>query len=286
MAKTVAIIPSRLESSRVHRKPLADIVGMPMVAHVYHRASLSPVLDDVLVATDSDEVKSAVEKWGGKAVITSSTHRNGTERLAEASKDMDADLVVLVNGDEALLNPEYIKTSVDALTASTAQASILVNRFQRTDSPSDFKVVLNLRNEVMYISRGDIPCNARHPVPYRLKAYHIMAFRRDFPPGLRGAGQIAHGSPSRTTSTCGSSKTATSLVAAEVDSTAVSVDTPRDLEFAREQMPADRFFRPLSATFCNQWALSYRRSSTIPVIVLDCDGVDTRFQPAEVRRHG
>ena len=241
MGKTVAIIPSRLESSRVHRKPLADIMGMPMVAHVYHRASLSPVLDDVLVATDSDEVKSVVEHWGGKAVLTSSEHRNGTERLAEASRNMDADLIVLVNGDEALLNPDYIETSVDALSASSAQASILVNRFHRDNSPSDFKVVLNLKNEVMYISRGDIPCSARNPVAYRLKAYHIMAFRRDFLQVYAGLDK----SPMESIEDHEHLRIIENgykLVAAEVDSTAVSVDTPGDLEFAREQMPTDPFF--------------------------------------------
>lgn len=241
MGRIIAIIPSRLESSRVPRKPLADILGMPMVAHVYHRASLSPVVDEVLVATDSEEVRDAVEQWGGRAVITATSHRNGTERLAEASRDLDADLVVLVNGDEALLNPDYIETSVRALTESTAEASILVNRFQRVNSPSDFKVIVNLNNEVMYISRGDIPCDARNPVPYRLKAYHIMTFRRDF---LQVYAALDK-SPMESIEDHEHLRIIENgyrLVAAEVDSTAVSVDTPDDLAFARREMPQDPFF--------------------------------------------
>ena len=82
--------------------------------------------------------------------MTSDQHRNGTERLAEASKDMDADYVVLVNGDEALLNPDYIKTSYEALIDSDAQASILVNPYYKTNTPSDFKVILNLKNEFLF----------------------------------------------------------------------------------------------------------------------------------------
>lgn len=241
MSRIVAIIPSRLESSRVPRKPLAEIVGMPMVAHVYHRASLSPVVDDVLVATDSREVKDTVEQWGGKAVLTSTRHRNGTERLAEAARDMDADYIVLVNGDEALLNPDYIEVSVNALTHSDAQASILVNPFEKVNSPSDFKVVLNLKNEVMYISRGDIPCDARNPVKHRLKAYHIMTFHREF---LQVYAALEK-SPMESIEDHEHLRIIENgykLVAAEVASTAVSVDTPGDLEFSREQMPDDPFF--------------------------------------------
>ncbi len=241
MGRIVAIIPSRLESNRVARKPLADILGMPMVAHVYHRAMQSPIVDEVLVATDSEEVKDAVERWGGQAVLTSTSHRNGTERLAEASRDMDAEYVVLVNGDEALLNPEYIETSYRALVESDAEASILVNPFHRVDSPSDFKVVLNLKNEVMYISRGDIPCDARNPVEHRLKAYHIMTFRREF----LGVYASLDKSPMESIEDHEHLRIIENgykLVAARVESTAVSVDTPADLEFTREQMPGDPYF--------------------------------------------
>ena len=242
MPGIVAIIPSRLESSRIPRKPLVDIAGMPMVAHVYHRASLSPIVDEVCVATDSEEVKHAVERYGGKAILTSGDHQNGTERLTEASEHFKADYVMLVNGDEALLNPDYMAVSYQALMDSDAEASILVNRFEKTNSPSDFKVVLNLKNEVMYISRGDIPCDARNAVDYRLKAYHIMTFRRGFLPIYASLGK----SPMEKIEDhehLRMIENGHKLVAREVESSAVSVDTPADLEFTREQMPEDPFFQ-------------------------------------------
>ncbi len=242
MTKIVAIIPSRLKSSRIPRKALADIAGLPMVAHVYHRARLSPILDDVWVATDSEEIKQVIEKFGGKAIITRDTHANGTERIAEAASGIDAEYIVLVNGDEALLNPDYIETSYRTLSGSDSQASILVNSFDKINSPSDFKVVLNLKNEVMYISRGDIPCDARNPVESRLKAYHIMTFRRDFLDVYSGLGK----SPMEAVEDHEHLRIIENgykIVACKVDSYAVSVDTEEDLAFTRSKMPKDPFFQ-------------------------------------------
>ena len=213
-----------------------------MVAHVYHRARLSPVLDDVWVATDSEEIKQSVERFGGKAIITSESHANGTERIAEAAASIDSEYIVLVNGDEALLNPNYIETSYKTLANSDAQASLLVNSFSRVNSPSDFKVVINLNNEVMYISRGDIPCDARNPVERRLKAYHIMTFRHDFLDVYSGLGK----SPMEAVEDHEHLRIIENgykIVTCKVDSSAVSVDTEDDLVFARNTMPGDPFFQ-------------------------------------------
>ena len=241
-AKVIAFIPSRLSSFRLPDKPLIDICGLPMVVHVYRRALLSDVLDDVWVATDSLKIKEVVEGYGGKVILTSSDHKNGTERLAEAVEHVDCDIAMLVNGDEALVNPDYIEDSFAALlNAPDASASILVNRFYKDNSPGDFKFVLNLKKEVMYISRGDIPCSVRNPVEYRYKGYHVMAFRKDFLAQYANWGKtpiekiedhehlriLEHGYK---------------IQATEVYSTAVSVDTPEDLAFVREQMIRDPFF--------------------------------------------
>lgn len=240
--KVIGIIPSRLKSSRVPEKPLADIDGMPMIVHVYRRAEMSPILDDLYVATDSEQIKDVVEHYGGKAVITSTQHLNGTERAAEAVKELDCDYVVLINGDEALLNPEHIEVSVRALSSSNADASILVNEFDRTNSSSDFKVVLNLDNEVMYISRGDIPSDARHRVPSRLKAYHILTFHKKF---LR-----IYSGLERSPLECVEDhehlrilENGYKIVAAKVASTAISVDTLDDLEYVRGAMPTDLVYQ-------------------------------------------
>ena len=82
MGKVVAIIPSRLESSRLPRKALIDILGMPMIVHVFKRCLFSKKLDEVYVATDSIEIKEVVESFGGKVIMTSSEHETGTDRIA------------------------------------------------------------------------------------------------------------------------------------------------------------------------------------------------------------
>ena len=81
----VAIIPARLQSSRLPNKPLVDICGMPMIVHVFKRCLLAKTLDDVYVATDSEEIRDAVISNGGKVIMTSSRHRTGTDRIAEAA---------------------------------------------------------------------------------------------------------------------------------------------------------------------------------------------------------
>ncbi len=213
-----------------------------MVVHVYKRAKLASVLADVIVATDSEKIKAVVEGHGGKAILTAKTHQNGTERIGEAARSIECDYVVLINGDEALLNPEYIRVSVDTLINSDASVSLLVNEFTKVRSPSDFKVVLNLRDEVMYISRADIPSDARHPVATRLKAYHIMTFRKAF---LETYAQLPK-SPMEAVEDHEHLRVIENgykIKAARVESVAVSVDTPDDLEFTRQQMVNDRFYR-------------------------------------------
>lgn len=242
MTKVVAIIPSRLESSRVHQKPLVDICGMPMIAHIYHRAILSDILDDVWVATDSELIIEQVEKYGGKALLTSNQHQNGTERVAEAASLLGADRVVLVNGDEALLDPTHIADSYNALLNSDAQAAMLVNQFDKHGSTSDFKVVLNYKNEIMYISRADIPCGARIPIKSRFKAYHILAFRKGF---LDIYSKMAK-SPLEKIEDHEHLRILENgykMVAKQVESSAISVDTLEDLEFVRRQMYVDPYFQ-------------------------------------------
>jgi 3-deoxy-D-manno-octulosonate cytidylyltransferase len=175
--RILGIIPARLESSRLHQKTLHKIFDIPLVEHVYRRAIICTILDDLIVATDSQIVVDLVESIGGKAILTSVEHRNPTERMVEVMEKLPPfDYYTLINGDEILLNPASIEVCIQALFDSTADASILAVPFDRENSPSDFKIVLNHKNHVMYISRNDIPSAAKNPVKNRLKAYHLMTF--------------------------------------------------------------------------------------------------------------
>ena len=240
MSRAVAIIPARLESSRLPDKALADILGLPMIVHVFKRCLLAKSLDDVYVATDSNKIRKVVEQHGGKVIMTSAEHQTGTDRIAEAARDINADIIVNVQGDEALVNPEYIDKAVDSLVnSSRADVAILVNPFNKRNSPSDIKAVLNENDEIMYLSRSDIPSDARVNNPQMLKAYHIVPFRKNFL--LKYAKwekteleQIEFNEYLRIL------EKGYKIQAVRVESDAVSVDTEQDLEFVRGKMKTDK----------------------------------------------
>ncbi len=240
MSKAVAIIPARLESSRLPNKALVDILGLPMIVHVFKRCLLAKSLDAVYVATDNIKIKEVVESYGGKVIMTSAEHQTGTDRIAEAAQDIDADIIVNVQGDEALVNPEYIDKVVDSLVnSSRADVAILVNPFNKRNSPSDIKVVLNEDDEIMYLSRTDIPSDARTDSPQMLKAYHIVPFRKDFllqyaKWGKTELEQIEFNEYLRIL------EKGYKIQAVRVESDAVSVDTEQDLEFVRNKMKIDK----------------------------------------------
>lgn len=238
----VAVIPVRLESARLPAKALADICGLPMVVHVMRRCRYAETLDDVVVATDSEEIRDVVEASGGRVVMTRPDHENGTERIAEAALSIEAEIIVNVFGDEALVNPASIDAVVGALVEDPSLGvGILVNPFEKRGSPSDIKVVLNDADEVMYLSRSDIPSSARTPGAPMLKAYHIVPFRRSFlleyatwPAGRLETVEFHEHLRIL--------ERGHRMKAVRVESSAVSVDTPEDLEFVRAQMADDPLF--------------------------------------------
>jgi len=241
-SKTVALIPARLQSSRLPRKALADIHGIPMIVHVYKRCLLAKHLDEVYVATDSDEIREAVESHGGRVIMTSTAHETGTDRIAEAADRLDAEIVVNVQGDEALVNPEYIDRVVAALYDDpSVDVAILVNPFNKRHSTSDIKAVLNEHDDVMYFSRADIPSDARTPNPPMLKAYHIVPFRKEFL--LRYAAwdkgaleRVEYNEYLRIL------EKGYRIRAVRVESDALSVDTLEDLEYVRKKMLTDAYY--------------------------------------------
>ena len=239
--RTVCIIPSRLKSVRVPNKALIDIEGLPMIVHVYNRVKMQKILDDVIVATDSEKIKETVELYGGKALITSCDHKNGTLRVCEVADKVDADCIVVVMGDEALVNFEYIKDCVETLKNSKADASVLVNKFYKFLSPSDFKVVLDKNNYIMYISRNDIPSNCKNRVKHMLKMYHISAFKKETLDAYKKL-DYKYLDNIEDHEFLRLLENGYRIKAKEVESTAVSLDTYEDYEFIKEQMKTDRIF--------------------------------------------
>lgn len=241
LMKIIGLIPARLESSRLPRKALLDICGMPMILHTLGRAQMSKMLNEVYVATDSEEIFRLVENSGGKAIMTSKSHKTGTDRIAEAAQKIDADIIVNIQGDEPLLEPGHIDAGVQGLLSSDAPVSILLAKFSKKLSASDIKAVVNLKGEVMYLSRADLPSDARSKVAERLKAYHIVSFRKPFLLQYSKMAQtplekIEYNEYLRIL------ENGCKMQGVAVESSAISVDTPEDLGIVRKQMEKDRLY--------------------------------------------
>lgn len=160
--KSLVIIPARYASTRFPGKPLKLLAGRPVVQHVYERAALAVGAGNVMVATDDERIARAVRGFGGRAVMTSATCANGTERCREAylASGSDADVVVNVQGDEPLVDPRQITDLVNATAAEGVDIATLVRRPQPdeyVDDPSLPKVVTDLDGNALYFSRSAIP---------------------------------------------------------------------------------------------------------------------------------
>ena len=163
--KVLGVIPSRYGSSRFPGKPLATLAGKPLVAWVVEQVKKAKSLDDVIVATDDERIKAAVEEWGGKAVMTPSELPSGTDRIACAAGDFaDDDVLVNVQGDEPLIDPALI----DALVArmrepggkwDMATAVSPIRKPEDLAAKSVVKAVLDRDDGALYFSRLPIPCD-------------------------------------------------------------------------------------------------------------------------------
>jgi len=161
MNKIACIIPARLNSFRFPKKALADILGKPLIQHVYERASLSPLVrDNVYVATCDQEIINVVKSFGGKALKTSPDHPRPTSRVFEAAKMLNADLVVDVQGDEPLVNPQMIDSAIGAYKKSDGAVGVsLMERCGYEDAldKNKVKVVFDRDFNALFFSREPIP---------------------------------------------------------------------------------------------------------------------------------
>lgn len=180
----VGIIPSRYGSTRLPGKALKSILGKPMIQRVYEQSVKAPALSSVYVATDDERIKDVVEAFGGKAVMTSPNHPNGTDRLAEAVKSVETDIVVNIQGDQPFLDPVMIEEVVRPFydDASLPMATLMhpVTRQEDIDDPSVVKVVVDLTGNALYFSRSLIPY-PREKTPHSVFEHvGLYAYRKDF----------------------------------------------------------------------------------------------------------
>lgn len=183
--KVLCVIPARYASTRLPGKPLADIVGKPMIQHVYERAKQAKLPCDVIVATDHDLVYQTVLNFGGKAVMTSPDHPTGTDRLAEVAVGLpDMDVLVNIQGDEPLLDPEVIDLLAQVFENNpNVSMATLMTKMEEAEynNPNAVKVVTDLQGYAIYFSRSLIPYPRKAEKDFAVyKHVGIYAYRRDF----------------------------------------------------------------------------------------------------------
>src|ERR1700734_2323865 len=157
--KAIAVIPARLASTRLPRKMLREIAGKPLLGVVYEAVRTSPLLAEVIVATDSTEILDVCREHGWQARMTSTAHRSGTERVHEVSNLVSADVYINVQGDEPLTRAEHIATLLDVMKNPEAQVGTLMTPAAEVDilNPNAVKLVVDRNGRALYFSRATIP---------------------------------------------------------------------------------------------------------------------------------
>ena len=157
------MIPARYGATRFPAKLMQDLCGKPVIVHTYERVADTRLFDKVYVVTDDDRIEKAIREVGGKVIRSKKEHNSGSDRLAEASRDLDVDIIVNVQGDEPFTDKENLQKVIDIfvkdLTKSIAVASLMERITDPDDiaNPNNVKVVVNKFGEALYFSRNIIP---------------------------------------------------------------------------------------------------------------------------------
>jgi 3-deoxy-manno-octulosonate cytidylyltransferase (CMP-KDO synthetase) len=179
-SKAIAVIPARLASTRLPRKMLREIAGQPLIGVVYEAVRSSPLLAEVVIATDSEEIMKVCREQGWKAQMTSPAHRSGTERVHEVSARQTAEIYINVQGDEPLTRPEHIATLLEVMENPAAQVGTLMTPATEVDipNPNSVKVVADLSGRALYFSRATIPFDRDGAQPRYFKHLGLYAYRK------------------------------------------------------------------------------------------------------------
>jgi 3-deoxy-manno-octulosonate cytidylyltransferase (CMP-KDO synthetase) len=236
--KTIGVIPARFASTRFPGKILADINGKPLVRHVWEKAAQCRELDEVLIACDHEDVLKAAQGFKARVVMTSPDHVSGSDRIAEAVKDLKVDIVVNIQGDEPFIDPRTIDALAVLLKqdAKTMAGTVVKEITDGADylNPNVVKCVLDAQGYALYFSRSPIPYhrnknalgvkNYKHLGLYAYRKDFLMQFK-DWPKGVLESAEeleqlrmLEHGIKIKTTVT---------------NFESIAVDTPQDLEKAK-----------------------------------------------------
>lgn len=156
----VIVIPARYDSTRFPGKPIAPLKGKPVIQYVYENSKSASLADDVIVATDSETIFKKVLSFGGKALMTSKAHLSGTDRVAEAARSLSCDIIVNVQADEPMIQPEMVDAVISLLSDRRADIGTLVKRIREPEeviNSNVVKAVFDPDGFALYFSRAQIP---------------------------------------------------------------------------------------------------------------------------------
>lgn len=182
--KTIIVIPARWDSSRFKGKPLVLIKGVTMLERVWEKAKLSKEADDVIIATDNKKIQDFCKKNEFKVIMTSKSHKTGTDRISEVSRKVNANIYVNLQGDEPLINPKSIDTVIKCLKKNikngfdVSTGYTLLNNNYKDEKKATGYLVKSKYNEVLFVSRLPIPLNIKEKKIKRLKHVGLYAFTK------------------------------------------------------------------------------------------------------------
>jgi len=188
-ASVLVVIPARYGSTRLHAKPLADLLGQPMIQYVYEGAMKAKSVERVIVATDDPRIEKAARSFGAEVMLTSSNHETGTDRIAEVAGRVAYPWIVNLQGDLPLIHPEMLDGLIEPCVQGKIRMGTLAREITREEdllSPHVVKVVMDAKGRALYFSRSPIPFlrDGREPgyIPPKtyFKHYGIYFYQRDF----------------------------------------------------------------------------------------------------------
>ena len=235
----VIVIPARLASSRLPRKPLAEICGKSMLEHTYARVLEAAPAEKVFIATDSDEILQVCEKFGAQVVMTSSDCLTGTDRIAEFAKKVSADVYINVQGDEPLMVPGDIKA---VIKAGLAAPTSIINGWAWIETEAEFrsrtipKVIIRQDGLMMYMSRAPIPGSKDNKFQFSRKQICVYSFpRKSLAAFAKNGGKTPH-EGAEDIEILRFAEMGWEVQMIELSGTSIAVDTPEDLERVRKIM--------------------------------------------------
>lgn len=244
--RIICIIPARLGSYRFPTKPFVDICGKSMIEHVYKRASLCDLLDEVYVATPNQEIYDHVEAFGGKAIMTSDDVRRATDRVAQAAdKVEEADIIINLQGDEPLVSPDMLRDVLEPIIADPTLSCVNLVRSADFDEAKDIhevKVVFDMNHDALYFSREPIPSKfmGDKKIPYFIEIC-IFPFTKE---SLKDFTALPT-SPLEDIESVDMMRLiehGRKIKIVETDYKAYSIDVPEDVEKVRQAMENDSLF--------------------------------------------